>query len=149
MSRRLNVQNREVTCIDPPRQTKAVRNRKHGIINAEQKDCEEETQEKTASPKILNYYALIDFAYDDTVKDHATSGVLCTFNSLLIGSKLDTDIHLNQCRIAFYGHVLHSFTNRDFKEAVANSGLALSNNRLADLKIYKEKYESIFVKSNN
>ena len=99
----------------------------------------EETQEKTASPKILNYYALIDFAYDDTVKDHATSGVLCTFNSLLIGSKLDTDIHLNQCRIAFYGHVLHSFTNRDFKEAVANSGLALSNNRLADLKIYKEK----------
>ena len=47
MSRRLNVQNREVTCIDPPRQTKAVRNRKHGIINAEQKDCEEETQEKT------------------------------------------------------------------------------------------------------
>ena len=47
MSRRLNVQNREVTCIDPPRQTKAVRNRKHGIINAEQKDCEKETQEKT------------------------------------------------------------------------------------------------------
>ena len=35
--------------------------------------------------------------------------------------------------------MLHSFTNRDFKEAVANSGLALSNNRLADLKIYKEK----------
>ena len=37
-------------------------------------------------------------------------------NSLVIGSKLDTDIHLNQCRIAFHGNVLHMFTNKDFKD---------------------------------
>ncbi len=93
-------------------------------------------------PKILNYFALIDFTFDSN--DHAAAstlgGVLCSPKSLLIGSKLDTDIHLNTCRIAFHGHVLHSFTNKDFKETTttSNSG-AGDGHRLSDLKIYKEK----------
>ena len=70
-----------------------------------------ESQDSSATHSISKHFALIDFTFE-SASDHATSGVLCTMNSLLIGSKLDTDIHLNQCRIAFYGHVLHSFTNR-------------------------------------
>jgi selenocysteine-specific elongation factor len=91
-------------------------------------------------PKILNYYALIDFTFDSN--DHAAAstlgGVLCSPKSLLIGSKLDTDIHLNTCRIAFHGLVLHSFTNKDFKETTT-SNVAGDGHRLSDLKIYKEK----------
>ena len=93
------------------------------------------SQEKSSKPKIVNYYALIDFTFD--TNDHSNSGVLCTPNSLLIGSKLDTDIHLNTCRIAFYGHVLHSFTNKDFKES--NTNPTTIGHRLNELKIYKEK----------
>ena len=74
--------------------------------------------------KIKNYYLLIDFT--DQINEQS---VLCTPNSLVIGSKLDTDIHLNQCRIAFYGHVLYSFMNKDFH----------SNGELTKLKVYKNK----------
>ncbi|RNA00564.1 selenocysteine-specific elongation factor, partial [Brachionus plicatilis] len=76
------------------------------------------------SPKDTKVYALIDFGCEST-SEH---GVLCVEKSLLIGSKLDTDIHLNQCRIAFYGRVLHSFGSKDFRE-----------NELLALKVYKEK----------
>ncbi|CAF0707256.1 unnamed protein product [Brachionus calyciflorus] len=74
--------------------------------------------------KNFKVYALIDFSTDST----NDQGVLCVDDSLLIGSKLDTDIHLNQCRIAFYGRILHSFTNKEFKA-----------NDLPSLKVYKEK----------
>ena len=102
---------------------------------ADQKSVE--NQENSVKHKISNHYALIDFTYD-SASDNATSGVLCTVNSLLIGSKLDTDIHLNQCRIAFYGNVLHSFTNKDFKDTGAGQAV---NRKLSDLKIYKEKFK--------
>ena len=59
--------------------------------------------------KIKNYYLLVDFT--DQINEQS---VLFTPNALVIGSTLDTDIHLNQSRIAFYGHVLHSFANKDF-----------------------------------
>jgi selenocysteine-specific elongation factor len=74
--------------------------------------------------KIKNYYLLINFS--DQINEQS---VLCTPNSLVIGSKLDTDIHLNQCRIAFYGHVLYSFVNKDFH----------LNGELTKLKVYKNK----------
>jgi selenocysteine-specific elongation factor len=80
--------------------------------------------------KIIKHFALIDFTHENN-----SDGVLCVLNSLLIGSKLDTDIHLNQCRIAFYGRVLHSFVSKDFKEP--------SNDKvtphLNSLKVYKIK----------
>lgn len=93
-------------------------------------------------------YALIDFAFDNN--DHSSNGILCVSNSLLIGSKLDTDIHLNQCRIAFYGHVLHLFSNKDFKDisqvlsqknsqSASNSSSILASTYLSSLKVYKEK----------
>jgi selenocysteine-specific elongation factor len=79
--------------------------------------------------KIEKYFALIDFTHENN-----SDGVLCVLNSLLIGSKLDTDIHLNQCRIAFHGRVLYSFTNKDFKESTDKTTINLSK-----LKVYKIK----------
>jgi selenocysteine-specific elongation factor len=108
--------------------------------NAPDEESSSQNDKIIQKPKILSYYALIDFTFDSN--DHAGAstlgGVLCSPKSLLIGSKLDTDIHLNTCRIAFHGHVLHSFTNKDFKETTTSNG-AGDGHRLSDLKIYKEK----------
>lgn len=54
--------------------------------------------------------------------------VTCPQNSLVIGSKLDTDIHANICRIAFHGQLLDFFT--DPKYLVKD---------LPKLKVYKTK----------
>ena len=77
-------------------------------------------------------FALIDFT-----NEHELSSVLCVNNSLLIGSKLDADIHLNQCRIAFYGRVQHAFSNKYFKEP--SSSFQLDIFHLSNLKVFKEK----------
>lgn len=54
--------------------------------------------------------------------------VTCPERSLVIGSRLDTDIHLNICRIAFHGRLLLPVTEKNFKETI-----------LPQLKIYKIK----------
>lgn len=54
--------------------------------------------------------------------------VTCPEHSLVIGSRLDTDIHLNLCRIAFHGRLLVPVTDKNFKETF-----------LPQLKIYKTK----------
>ena len=87
-------------------------------------DNNEPNESNTKVNKIKNYYLLIDFTDQMTEQS-----VLCTMNALVIGSKLDTDIHLNQCRIAFYGRVLYSFINKEYR----------SNGDLARLKVFKEK----------
>ena len=50
--------------------------------------------------------------------------IFAPLGSLLIGSRLDTDLYINTCRIAFYGHVLDGISQRD---------------KPRPLKIYKEK----------
>lgn len=79
-------------------------------------------------------YALIEFGNESDAQS-----VLCVQNSLLIGSKLDTDIHLNQCRIAFHGNALHLFANKDFRSIPAATKADDPNYYLANLKVYKEK----------
>ncbi|VDI00233.1 selenocysteine-specific elongation factor [Mytilus galloprovincialis] len=66
----------------------------------------------------IKQYALIEYEKPAT----------CPHNSLVIGSKLDTDIHANMCRIAFHGQLLECFT--DSKYLV---------NILPRLKVYKTK----------
>ncbi|VDI00231.1 blast:Selenocysteine-specific elongation factor [Mytilus galloprovincialis] len=66
----------------------------------------------------IKQYALIEYE----------KPVTCPHNSLVIGSKLDTDIHANMCRIAFHGQLLECFT--DWKYLV---------NNLPKLKVYKTK----------
>lgn len=55
--------------------------------------------------------------------------VVCPENSLVIGSRLDTDIHLNMCRIAFHGKLLLPFTDKDYSETL-----------MPQLKVFKVKH---------
>jgi selenocysteine-specific elongation factor len=54
--------------------------------------------------------------------------VLAVPKCLIIGSKLDTDIHTNTCRLAFWGHLLEGIGDKNYSATV-----------LPRLKIYKEK----------
>lgn len=42
--------------------------------------------------------------------------VTCPSLCLVIGSKLDTDIHANACRLAFQGRLLHGFEDKSYAE---------------------------------
>ncbi|XP_029947287.1 selenocysteine-specific elongation factor [Salarias fasciatus] len=42
--------------------------------------------------------------------------VTCPSLCLVIGSKLDTDIHANACRLAFQGRLLHGFEDKNYAE---------------------------------
>ena len=71
---------------------------------------------KTSFP--VRQYALVEFE----------KPVVCQNHCLVIGSKLDTDIHANVCRIAFHGRLLDGFTDAKYV-----------TNILPKLKVYKTK----------
>lgn len=54
--------------------------------------------------------------------------VTCANNCLVIGSKLDTDIHANMCRLAFHGVMLEAISDPKYTQTV-----------LPRLKVYKNK----------
>lgn len=54
--------------------------------------------------------------------------VTCPENCLVIGSKLDTDIHANMCRIAFHGHLLEGISDSQYLTTI-----------LPKVKVYKTK----------
>uniref|UniRef100_A0A3Q2QFC8 Selenocysteine-specific elongation factor n=1 Tax=Fundulus heteroclitus TaxID=8078 RepID=A0A3Q2QFC8_FUNHE len=56
--------------------------------------------------------------------------VTCPGLCLVIGSKLDTDIHANACRLAFQGRLLHGFEDKSYCETA-----------LPRLRIYKTKHK--------
>lgn len=56
--------------------------------------------------------------------------VICPEHSLVIGSRLDTDIHLNMCRIAFHGKVLVPLLDKNYSETF-----------LPKLQVYKTKFK--------
>ncbi|XP_075893142.1 selenocysteine-specific elongation factor isoform X2 [Nelusetta ayraudi] len=56
--------------------------------------------------------------------------VTCPSLSLVIGSKLDTDIHANACRLAFHGRLLLGFEDKSYGETA-----------LPRLRIYKTKHK--------
>lgn len=57
--------------------------------------------------------------------------VLVVPDSLIIGSKLDMDIHTNTCRLAFHGRLLESITDKNY-----------ASNVLPNLKVYKNKMKT-------
>lgn len=64
-----------------------------------------------AAPKEENVgrqFALIEL-------EHA---VTCAPHSLVIGSRLDADVHTSACRIAFFGRILESISDVKYKEIV-------------------------------
>ena len=66
----------------------------------------------------VRQYALIQFE----------KPVTCQNSALVIGSKLDTDIHANVCRIAFHGKLLLGVTDPKYAETL-----------LPKIKVYKTK----------
>ncbi|XP_068599000.1 selenocysteine-specific elongation factor [Brachionichthys hirsutus] len=56
--------------------------------------------------------------------------VTCPSLCLVIGSKLDTDIHTNVCRLAFHGRLLHGFEDKGYSETA-----------LPRLRIFKMKHK--------
>ncbi|XP_026579128.1 selenocysteine-specific elongation factor [Pseudonaja textilis] len=56
--------------------------------------------------------------------------VTCPKFCLVIGSKLDTDIHANTCRLAFHGILLHGMEEKNYTEEC-----------LPNLKVYKMKHK--------
>ena len=79
---------------------------------------EENYTDSYPRPKVTRRYAVVEF-------DHP----ICILpNSLVIGSKLDADIHQNSCRIALSGRVLQLLQDKDY-----------SVNDLSKLKVFKSK----------
>ncbi|XP_076810100.1 selenocysteine-specific elongation factor-like isoform X1 [Clavelina lepadiformis] len=54
--------------------------------------------------------------------------ILCRGNSLAIGSRFDSDIHANKCRLAFKAQIVHPITDKDY-----------AKNFLPNLKVFKNK----------
>lgn len=75
-------------------------------------------ENETTDPFPNKQYALVQFERPVTCQNHA----------LIIGSKLDTDIHANLCRIAFHGKLLLGFSDPKYLET-----------DLPKLKVYKTK----------
>lgn len=66
-------------------------------------------------------YALLEFEIP----------VLAVPHSLVIGSKLDVDIHTNTCRLAFHGRLLESISDKNY-----------TANVMPNLKVYKNKMKT-------
>ena len=63
------------------------------------------------------------------------SPIACQLQTIIIGSRLDTDIHVNTCRLAFYGDVLEGFTDSDY----------LNKDIPKKLRVYKRKEKVGFI----
>ncbi|KAH0630162.1 hypothetical protein JD844_012847 [Phrynosoma platyrhinos] len=93
---------------------------------------ENKENDQTAERQIPNQqWALLEFE----------KPVTCPKLCLVIGSKLDTDIHTNTCRLAFHGVLLQGMEDKNYMESF-----------LPKLKVYKLKHkegqvERIVVKS--
>ncbi|UJR36068.1 hypothetical protein I4U23_028804 [Adineta vaga] len=82
------------------------------------------------------YEAIEQYPTDDSIGNtqifalvELESTIVCQLESILIGSRLDTDIHANTCRLAFYSHVLDGFTDSEY----------LNKDIPNKLRIYKRK----------
>lgn len=86
------------------------------------------------TPESVGHFVLIDFE----------EPIIAPVGALVIGSKLDSDIHAKTCRLAFHGHVLitQSSNNNTFS-GVVGSVLPESGTNLRDhIKLVKTKTRS-------
>jgi selenocysteine-specific elongation factor len=79
------------------------------------------------------FYLFFCFVFKALIELEST--IACQLQSILIGSRLDTDIHANTCRLAFYGDVLDGFTDSDY----------LNKDIPHKLRIYKRKEKIGFI----
>ena len=82
-----------------------------GKGGAEATGGEERVKERVAgesAPAAECQYALLEFE----------KPVTCLPDAIAIGSRLDTDVHSNVCRIAFHGSLVHAIVERDYASSV-------------------------------
>lgn len=82
------------------------------------KSADKEREDTESNPVPNQQWLFIEFEKPVTCPEH----------SLVIGSRLDTDIHLNVCRIAFHGQLLVPVMDKNYTETF-----------LPQLKVYKTK----------
>ena len=68
--------------------------------------------------RLAHQYAVLEF----------DSAINCRADSLIIGSRFDTDVHLSTCRLAFSGQIVHHTMDAAYKTSL-----------LPNIKIYKTK----------
>ncbi len=83
----------------------------------------------------IEFYLIYRFFFLIKALIELESTIVCQLQSILIGSRLDTDIHANTCRLAFYGDVLDGFTDSDY----------LNKDIPNKLRIYKRKEKIGFI----
>ena len=70
--------------------------------------------------------------------------VTCPNSSLVIGSRLDTDIHLNTCRLAFHGKFLEMFTDKNYAEtSLPNLRIFKTKSRLGEVERAVDEYSLV------
>lgn len=75
-------------------------------------------QDSSSSNKKEHMFALIEL-------DHP---VTCASDALVIGSRLDADVHTSSCRIAFYGKIVKPIADTNYKKTI-----------LPNIKVFKYK----------
>ncbi|XP_039256766.2 selenocysteine-specific elongation factor-like [Styela clava] len=92
------------------------------VLKRSDTDCFDFTKEYIYMEKLeeraKNQFVLLEFE----------KPVTCRRNSLAIGSRLDSDINANKCRLAFQARIVESIIDKDYEK-----------NILPDIKIYKNK----------
>ncbi|XP_044108819.1 selenocysteine-specific elongation factor isoform X1 [Neovison vison] len=83
-------------------------------------EADKKTGQATESSCPRQQWALVEFE----------KPVTCPQLCLVIGSRLDADIHANMCRLAFHGVLLHGLEDKDYAESF-----------LPRLKVYKLKHK--------
>ncbi|XP_019932573.3 selenocysteine-specific elongation factor [Aedes albopictus] len=96
---------------------------------------------KGSSPEFTasEQYEFLEELDQDTIESNPHVFALLEFekpiqaipNAMVIGSKLDTDIHSNTCRLAFYGHLTHTCPDKDYHSTF-----------LPTLQIFKQKQKT-------
>ena len=75
-------------------------------------------RENPKEPSRWKYYVHLTFE----------TPVVCHSGVTLIGSRMDTDIHLNTCRLSFYGTILHCPPTSASSSSSSSSSVSLSAN---------------------
>ncbi|XP_029457163.1 selenocysteine-specific elongation factor isoform X2 [Rhinatrema bivittatum] len=90
-------------------------------LSSDSKSSEDKENNQVGEKKVpKQQWALLEFE----------KPVTCPKPCLVIGSKLDTDIHANTCRLAFHGMLLEGLEDKNYAETF-----------LPKLKVYKLKYK--------
>lgn len=87
-------------------------------LNAEYEYIDEIVREEVEDAGDKNVFALLEFERP----------VIVIPNALVIGSKLDMNVHTSTCRLAFWGHLIKNYEDK-----------AYINSDLPNLKIFKQK----------